>query len=136
MIGRGLDGSAIQYISAVSPVNLSVGGSSAPFDLAKFQQGTVLLHCVSADGTAHVMRSATSDGTFGAFGCSVPGDASGLSVRSFGVNTSATWHKIQYSNEDAGSMLTSIIVLAQGARFVPVEQNSNTTVYSTVAAAR
>jgi hypothetical protein len=136
MIGRGLDGSAIQYISALSPVNLSVGGSSAPFDLSEFQQGTVLLHCVSADGTAHVLRSATSDGTFGAFGCSVPGDASGLSVRSFGVNTSNIWHKIQYSNEDAGSMLTSIILVAQGARFVPITKPTNTTVYSYVAAAR
>lgn len=133
MIGRGLDGSAIKYISAVSPVNLSVGGSSAPFDLSDYQHGTVVLHCVSADGTAKVMRSATSNGTFGEFGASVPGNASGLSVRSFSLGTSNVWHKINYSNEDAGSMLFSVEVIAQGARNVPITQDTNTDVYSFVA---
>lgn len=133
MIGRGLDGSAIQYTVAVSPVNLSVGGSSPAFDLSAFQHGTLIFDCVSAQGTAKMMRSATSAGTFNLFGCSVPGNASGLTVRSFGIHTSCVWHKVQYSNEDAGSMLTSVIIAAQGARSVPITQASMTNVYSFVA---
>jgi hypothetical protein len=133
MIGRGLDGSAIKYISALSPVNLSVGGSSGAFDLSDYQHGTVVFNCVSADGTVKVMRSSTSNGTFGEFGCSVPGDASGVSVRSFSLNTSNVWHKVNYSNENAGSMLSSVTIVAQGARNVPINQDTNTTVYSFVA---
>jgi hypothetical protein len=137
MIGRGLDGSAVKYLTAVSGVNLSVGGSTGPSDLGEFETATVIFACESADGTVKVERSATSDGTFGLFGCSVPGTASGTSIRSFATGTSARWHRLQYSNEDAGSMIVSVTLVGQGARFVPIStQDTQTNVYSFVAAAR
>lgn len=134
-LGRGLTGSEIKYVAALSPVALATAGSGTAIDLSGFEFGTLLVSLGSAGDAAanefHVLRSATSDGTFNGFGASVGAVPSGSMVaRSFTIG-SQIWHKVYYTN-GAGSMQAAVIIAAQGARATPVNQDSKTTVYSTV----
>lgn len=134
-LGRGLTGSEVKYISALSPIGIGAAGSSNAIDLSGFEFGTMLVAIGSAnDGQAntfHLLRSATSDGTFNGFGASVGTVPNGsLVARSFTVG-SQVWHKLYYNNV-SGSMNAAVILEMQGARHTPVDQDSKTTVYSTI----
>jgi hypothetical protein len=124
---NGFNGSAIKYISALSPLEVAAAGSTNPFDLSDGRWLNVLVH---ADGAVvvNIERSGTSNGTFNQVGCSILGDASGLAVRSLPLQSSAVWYKASY----VGTGLTSIIFEVQGQRKIPVDQDANTTVYSDV----
>jgi hypothetical protein len=124
---NGLNASAIKYISALSPLDVSAGGSSAPFDLSDGRWLNVLAHSDGAT-TVKVLRSGTSNGTFAETGLSMLTTASGLTVRSMPLQSSAVWYKVSYD----GTGLNSIIFEVQGQRAVPVNQHANTTVYSDV----
>ena len=129
-----LSGSEVKYVLGLSGVALATPGSGAPFFAGGHNYGTMILQTDSADFTVNLQRSATSNGTFANWGASLPGNASGLAVRSFVLGSSAVWYKVAYDNNAAGSAISSIIVALQGAERTPVEQDDNTTVYSSVLA--
>lgn len=132
MIGRGLSGSEIQYVNVLSPVALATPGSSTAYNLANATFGTVVVQANSADLTVHVQRSATSNGTFQGFGCSLVSVASKTAVRSWAANSSAVWYRAAYTNSDLGSIIATITLVGQGERVTPVEQLNGTVVSSTV----
>lgn len=133
MINRGLNGSAIQYISALSPTTFAAAGSTNAFQLQDVKHLTVGVFANSADAVVNVERSATSNGTFAQVGLSIQSQASGLVVRSMPLNSSATWYKASYDNGNAGSVTATIMFVGQGMRNVPINQDSNTTVLSDIA---
>jgi hypothetical protein len=134
---KGLDSSAVLYATALSPALTSSGGSSNPINLSKFTNGTLILTAGStaaATIAAYVLRSGTSDGTFQDFGASVSAAVLGKThVRTFPINTSAVWHRVFYTHTGAGSPAVNILLAANGTRSVPINQDSNTTSYGTVA---
>jgi hypothetical protein len=131
MLGRNLNGSQIQYISALSPFNVEGAGSTPAFDLSAGTYLTVKVHTASDDLVVNIERSTASGGTFGQIaGLSLTGNASGLRVRSMPLESSAVWHKASYSMEPNGSALTSIEFEVQGQRATPINQDSNTVVWS------
>ncbi|WP_455218605.1 hypothetical protein [Kaarinaea lacus] len=133
---KGLDSSAIKYISALSPTAISAAGSTNAVDLSNFTFATLL---VSAGSTAaatinvNVVRSATSNGTFNSFGASVSAAVlGGAHARSFVVGGSTGWHKLYYTATGAGSPVMQMFLIGQGVREVPIDQDSNTTSYSVI----
>lgn len=131
-MGRGLSGSEVAYITALSPTAIGAAGSSDPFDLSNFTWGTVKVTCDSANLVVNVARSATSNGTFAQIGASLQSVASKTVVRSFTMDSSAVWYLVSYDNGNAGSITPDITLIAQGARRTPIEQDSNTSVISSV----
>lgn len=132
MVGRGLSGSAVKYFTALSPFNVEGAGSTGVVDAANFQSVTAIVASASDDLVVNLERSSASDGTFAQFGASIPGNASGVSVRTIFLQSSATWLKASYSMEPNASAISSIVLLLQGARRIPVAQDANTNVYSDV----
>lgn len=134
---RPMNTSAVQYIPALSPTQITVGGSTNPLDLSKFTKATLIVSTGStAAGTiaVNVQRSATSNGTFQPIGASVSAAVLGSThVRSFVCESSAVWYRLHYTQTGNGSPVMSMIVAAQGARAVPVDQYSGVTSYSTIA---
>ena len=138
-LGNILNGSALLHIKAVSPMHNATAGSSNASNFARFTWGTMILNAgsVSLGVTAHIKRAGTSNGTFGDTGASIGVGAAcaGLFVRSFDINSSATWHRVDYSN-GTGSANYSVTLVLGGARIVPVDQDNGgiggTTVYSDV----
>jgi hypothetical protein len=131
MIGRGLNASAILYQGALSPVAIdhTTVLSSNPVDLSNFQFGTIIAisGTTVGSGTYKVARSATSNGTFQPFGCSVVTGAAGqVKVRSFVANASAVWHRV--TRATTGSQTTAVTLIGHGARYVPITQPTGTTV--------
>lgn len=128
-------GSEVKYIQGLSPVAIAAAGSGAAFNAGAYTNATMLVSANSADLTVNLQRSSTSNGTFANWGASVPGTASGLSVRSFVLNSSNVWYKVAYDNNNAGSVIPSIVIALQGAERTPIPtQDTSTTVYSTVLA--
>ena len=132
-LGRGLSGSEVKYILALSPVAVAAAGSTNAFDLSGFV-GPVTLGVAanSANLTINVMRSGTSNGTFAAIGASLQSEASKLVVRNFHLNGSPTWYKLSYDNNNAGSITPTAFLAVQQPRQTPINQDSNTTVLSNV----
>ena len=124
---NGFNASAIKYISALSPLDVAAGASTNPFDLSDGRWLNVLVHSDGAT-TVEIERSGTSNGTFAKTGCSLVATASGLTIRSMPLQSSAVWYRASYD----GTGLTSIIFEVQGQRKIPVDQHTNTTVYSDV----
>ncbi len=135
MIGRGLAGSAIKYVHALSPLAHGATASTNPVWFGDFSHVTLLVLSGSlsnADAQVHVQRSATSNGTFVEFGASVAVATAGqLYVRSWPNEGSAGWYKVKYA-PGTGSDTLGIVLLGQGAQRVPVGQESTTTVLSDV----
>ena len=131
MLGAKLTGSEVKYVLGLSAVSIGAAGSGAAFDGAGFTFGTLLFSSNTAGGTAQLVRSATSNGTFNGWGASLTGVASKLAVRSFVLTGGSPWYKVHYDNV-AGSMVGSIVVALQGAYQTPVNQESTTNVFSTV----
>jgi len=132
-----LNGSAIKYINALSPAGAGLGaaGSSNASYLPHASWGTLLVHAGSANNfVANVMRSGTSNGTFANFGASltVTAGSGKLYVRSFTMDSSAVWYKVSYDNNNAGSFVGSVMLVAADNMDIPINQDGNTTVYSDV----
>ena len=135
MIGRGLNGSAILYVSGGSPfaIDHTLALCSNAIDFSNFQLGTIIAlpGVTVGSGTYKVQRSGTSNGTFQPFGASVVTSAAGgMQVRSFVANSSAVWHKV--SRTTTGSQTTAIILIGHGARRVPITQPTGTTIVGDV----
>lgn len=134
---KGLDTSAIQYISALSPTAISAAGSTLASNLGNHTFATLLVSTGSTGAaviTAEVQRSATSNGTFQPTGASVNAAIlGGLHARSLVLASSAVWYKIYYTATGAGSPVMSVVLAAQGTREAPVDQDPRTTSYSVIA---
>lgn len=130
--GRGLSGSETKYYNALSPMHNATLGSSNPINLGGFTFATLIAAAGSINNfTVNVKRSATSAGTFADFGASINlATGSQLVVRSFTIDTSAVWHRVTY--EQTGSANVALIMQLQGARTVPVDQESGVSVLSTI----
>lgn len=128
---NGLNGSAIKYVVALSGVTFADGASSNPFNIGDTGRWlNVLAVANSAQTVFKVLRSATSNGTFNETGLSLAPVASGLTVRSMPLQSSATWYKLSYDNT-GGSTTATVIFEVQGQRNVPIAtQDTNTTVLS------
>lgn len=138
MIGRGLDGSAVAVHSMLSANDMQGATCSGPFDLSNYDTAMLIVSLGSVNTNAQfvVQRSSTSNGTFAAFGASVGANTgSQVLVRSFGLQTSNVWHRL-YAVNGTGSATAAAVLVAQGARFVPVTQPTGTTVHSFVTAAK
>jgi len=135
MIGRGLSGSAIKYVHALSPLAHGATGCTNPVWFGDFSHVTLLVLSGSlsdADAQVHVQRSATSNGTFVEFGASVAASAAGqLYARSWPNEGSAGWYKVKYA-PGAGSDTLGIVLVGQGAQKAPIDQHVSTTVLSDV----
>lgn len=133
---KGLDSSAIKYITALSPTAATGAGSTNAVDLSKFTFATLVVSTGStgaANVEAHAVRSATSNGTFNGFGASINAAIAGqLYARSFVVGGSGGWYKVYYTHLGAGSPVMAMFLAAAGARDVPADQDSNTTSYSVI----
>lgn len=136
---HGLNGSSIKYLVALSATVGAVAGSTNASDFSGFEHGTILIAAGSAASGAgfvvNVMRSGTSNGTFASFGASAAISAKkgeGLRVRSFLINTSAVWHKASYDNNNGGSVTPVLLFALQRARLEPVDQATDTTVFSDI----
>ena len=133
---KGLDSSAIKYITALSPTAISAAGSTNAIDLSKFTQATLIVSTGSTGAaaiTVNAVRSSASNGTFHGFGASVNAAVlGGLHTRSFTVGSSDVWYKAFYTATGAGSPAMVAFFAADGARDVPVDQDSATTSYSVI----
>ena len=135
------NGSQVKYITAITGAsNVTTSGLTGASDFAGYEFATLIVSIASggaAPGLKVAMhRSGTSDGTFAAFGASLPGITTGslTYVRSFSLDSSATWYKVSYDNNVA-QWIGSVIIALQNPRQAPVgtqDTGWNTTVYSDV----
>ena len=133
MIGRGLNGSALGFFSAGSGAAANSNASGDVADLREFESALLVVSVASPNAVFNVERSSTSNGTFGQFGASITAvGASRTSTRFFTTATSNVFHRVTFDNA-AGSITYSALLVAQGARTVPIEQQGSTTTYSDVA---
>ena len=129
-------GSAVKYIRAIAPDSYSSAASTTASNLSDFAWGTLVVTAGSIAGTlnCHMQRSATSNGTFAEFGASVTafaeGDAGSLKVRSFKMDSSAVFYKVTHLPSAAAEY--AAVVIASGARQVPVNQEDDVTIHSDV----
>jgi hypothetical protein len=134
MAYHNLNGSANKFVAALSPIALAVAGSTNAVDFSDFTHITYGVISNSESGSLDLLRSATSNGTFAAFGASLTTKASGIRLRTANAQSSAVWYKVSYDNNNAGSIINAIFVIGQGSRKIPVgAQHANTSVYSDVA---
>ena len=141
---QGYSGSYIKYITALSPATSRTGASAVTdaSNFAGYEFATLIAVMGSPTNTAGggwvtcALRSGTSNGTFSAFGASLPGMTTGsrqTSVRSFSLDSSATWYRIGYDNSGGANANVAIIVALSKPRNAPVPtQDSFTTVFSDV----
>lgn len=139
MLGK--NGSANAYITALSGTNVNSTGSTEASNFAGFEFATVVVAMASAPSgngfVVNALRSGTSSGTFASFGASLGLNTKavkGAYVRSWTLDSSATWYKFSYDNNNGGSTgVATILVNLQAARNIPITQVSgDTTVYSDV----
>jgi len=136
-----LNGSAIKIWTAVSGLP-NGSGSTGPSNFAGYDFATVIFSAGSVDGgiTLRVERSGTSNGTFAAFGASFPEIQSGASgsgityVRSFSLDSSATFYRVVRDLDGTTQGGGAVIFMLQGARNVPITQDTRkaVTIYSDV----
>jgi len=141
---QGFSGSYIKYITALSPGTSRTGASNetGASNFAGFEYATIITVVgspVNAAGGGWVtcaLRSGTSNGTFSAFGASLPGMSTGsrqTAVRSFTLDSSATWYKIGYDSSGGANANVAIIVALSKGRYDPVQtQDTHVTVYTDV----
>lgn len=127
-----LNGSAVKVFNILPPgASINGGASTAAVNLAQFEGATVIVSVGSAPtlssggGAFTLMRSATSNGTFqGVADLGPIGTKDQAVVRAIAVATSATWHKVFYTNSSGGAMYASIEIVAHNPRYEPVNQES------------
>ena len=141
---QGFSGSYIKYITALSPGTSRTAASqeTGASDFSGFEFATIIAVVGSPNNTAGggwitcALRSGTSNGTFSAFGASLPGMSTGsrqTAVRSFALDSSANWYKIGYDSSGGANANVAILVALQRGRNAPVPtQDSHVLVYSDV----
>ena len=133
---KGIDTSAIAYITALSPTAISAAGSTNPVDLSKYTHATVVVSAGSTGAgvlTFDVLRSSASNGTFHNFGASIPAPILGLrSVRSFTLGSSDVWYQVYNTALGGGSPVIDIMFVAQGVRSAEITQPSGTSSFSVI----
>jgi hypothetical protein len=126
---KGIDTSAIKYITALSPTAISAAGCTNPVDLSGATFATVIMDTGSTAAaaiTADVLRSSASNGTFHNFGASLPAPLLGMKhVRSFVTGSSDVWYRVFYQATGAASPSMAISFAVAGQREVPIDQNSS-----------
>lgn len=133
MIGRGLNGSALGFFPSGSGAGSNTPASATVFDLREFESALLVVYSGSPNAVFNVQRSSTSNGNFAPFGASVTGQGSGIATRFFTCATSNVWHRVTFDHA-GGSITYAAMLIGQGARTVPIEQQGNVTNYSDVAA--
>lgn len=133
---KGLDSSAIKYVTAAPASDITAGGSSGASDFSAFTFGTLIVSVGSTAAavvTVDVLRSSTSGGTFHNFGASITtAIANTLHVRSFALGSSDVFYKTFTTLLGAGSPGVAQIVALSGTREAPVDQETDTTSYSVI----
>ena len=133
---KGLDTSAIKYVTAQPSTAISSAGSTGASDFSAFTHGTLIVSTGStgaATVTVDVLRSSASNGTFHNFGASISAAVLGsLHVRSFTLGSSDVWYKTYHTATGGGSPAMVEIIALAGAREAPVDQETDTTTYSVV----
>lgn len=133
---KGIDTSAIAYITALSPTAISAAGSTNPVDLSNYTHATLVVSAGSTGAgvvTADVVRSSASDGTFHNFGASVPGPILGLRhIRSFTLGSSDVWYRVYYTATGAGSPTMDMMLVAAGVRGAPINQPTGASSFSVI----
>lgn len=141
---QGFGGSYIKYITALSPSTSRTGASAetGASNFAGYEFATIIVVMGSPTNTAGggwvtcAVRSGTSNGTFSAFGASLPGMSTGsrqTAIRSFSLDSSANWYKVGYDNSAGANADVAIIVALSRPRNAPVPtQDSHVTIYSDV----
>lgn len=126
MLGK--NASQVQYLVALSPGHIAANGSTNASNFAGFEFATLIVvagSTGSANSTVvNLQRSGTSNGTFANFGASTPGFGTTLSqtfVKSFTLDSSATWYRATYHN-GGGSVNMAILLELQAARVTPINQ--------------
>lgn len=138
MLGK--NASALKVLTALSPALYGAAGSSNASDLSGFGFATLIVSIGSGGsaGTTRLLfdveRSGTSGGTYAKFGASLPAVSAGSSVhiRSFTLDSSATWYRVSYDNNNNGSFCATALLQLQGSRSVPVNQENYVSSYSDV----
>ena len=101
---KGLDSSAIKYVTAAPASDITAGGSSGASDFSAFTFGTLIVSVGSTAAavvTVDVLRSSTSGGTFHNFGASITtAIANTLHVRSFALGSSDVFYKTFTANTE------------------------------------
>ena len=134
MLGK--SASEVKYLVALSNGANATAGSTNASNFAGYEWATLLIADASAPAGAVGMaidmkRSGTSNGTFAGFGASITYNAmrlNGLYVRSFPLNSSATWYRVSYDNNNGASSRPTIIVALGAARYQPVTTQALDTV--------
>ena len=133
---KGIDTSAVKYYNLLSASEILGGGSGTAYDLSKFTHGTLVFSCGStaaAAMTGDMLRSSASNGTFHNFGASISAAiANSLHVRSFTLGSSDVWYKLYHTATGTGSPACAAVLVAQGARETPVDQETLVTSYSVI----
>lgn len=140
---QGYSGSYVKYITALSPATSRVSASmeTGASNFAGYEFATIIVTMGSpanlgtgAGWVTCALRAGTSNGTFSAFGASIPAMSTGsrqTSVRSFSLDSSATWYKIGYDNSGGANANVAILVALSKPRIAPVPtQSEHTVVYS------
>src|SRR3990167_10824828 len=104
----GSNGSRTKYLVALSSTLYSTEPASTnASNFAGYELGTLFVLASSAPSgggfTANMLRSGTSDGTFSNFGASINFNTKnlrGLHIRSFALDSSATWYKVSYAHNN------------------------------------
>lgn len=134
MYGKGtkLSPSEVKVVQIISAACVASGSSTA-IDATGFTDAMLVVN-VGDVGTSldiQVKRANASGGTFAGFGASVPQfTAAGTKVRSFKLDSSNMWLRAEYAV--TGNTVAGAHLILGGARSTPVDQDSNTTPYSTV----
>jgi hypothetical protein len=125
---KGIDTSAIKYVTALSSTAISAAGCTNPIDLSGFTLATVIVDAGSTGAgvvTFDVLRSSASNGTFHNFGASIPAPLLGMKhVRSFVLGSSDVWYQTFYQAAGAGSPAMVVTYALAGTREAPIDQNS------------
>lgn len=124
----GANASEILYLVALSPGHIASNGSTNASNFAGFEFATMVV-VAGSTGSANsvvvnVQRSGTSDGTFANFGASTPGFGTTMSqllLRSFTLDSSATWYRATYHN-GGGSVNMAVLFELQAPRVSPITQ--------------
>jgi hypothetical protein len=133
---KGIDTSALAFITQLYPEATSAATCATAVDLSKYTHATLVVSVASTAAAfidVDVLRSSASGGTFHNFGASISARIKNQRyVRSFILGSSDVWYKAYYTQLGAGSPAVDISFVAAGVREAPIDQPSGTTSYSVI----
>lgn len=133
MLGK--NASANKIVPALSGVQIASGSTNAS-NFAGYEFGTLIVASGSVGGTTLIAltRSATSNGTFGTFGASLPAIAACKVVsRSWTLDSSAIFYRLVYDKTGTQSDNISAVIELRAGRVEPAPtQHADVTIYSDV----